>query len=136
MVLSEVAGAINAPEKFLRKIFHSLTRSGLVKSYRGLGGGFRLARNPRDISMLEVIEAIEGEVTFVPCLKIPPDCEALATCSMVEVWTEVRNRFRSTLSEVRVSDLAKRQRETAPDPGSDPTVGGEPGTNLSASSKP
>ena len=58
--LSEISEAKNIPEKFLAKIFQSLSRSSIVRSHRGVRGGFTLRRDPAEISVKEVLEAIQG----------------------------------------------------------------------------
>lgn len=58
--LSEISEARNIPEKFLAKIFQSLSRSGIVRSHRGVRGGFTLRRDPAEITVKDVLEAIQG----------------------------------------------------------------------------
>lgn len=58
--LSEISAARNIPEKFLAKIFQSLSRSGIVRSHRGVRGGFTLRRNPAETTVKQVLEAIQG----------------------------------------------------------------------------
>jgi len=69
-----IAGEENIPMRFLLKIFRLLTRAGIVESFRGVNGGYALARPPADITMLDVIEAIEGPIKINRCLISPEEC--------------------------------------------------------------
>src|SRR5258708_9744462 len=73
-MIDEVSRAEGIPRNFLAKIFQSLVRAGLVKSVRGTGGGFMLSRPPKEITVLEVIEAIEGKISLQRCLEEVPSC--------------------------------------------------------------
>ena len=67
--LSEIAESQNIPEKFLAKIFQSLSKAGVVRSHRGVRGGFTLSRDPREITIKEVLETIQGPYFLMKCLK-------------------------------------------------------------------
>ena len=66
--LSEISKAQNIPEKFLAKIFQSLSKSGIIRSHRGVRGGFTLAKDPSEISIKEVLETIQGPYHLMKCL--------------------------------------------------------------------
>jgi len=74
VMINQVSREEDIPKSFLAKIFQCLARSGLVHSVRGTGGGFSLARKPEEISVLEIIEAIEGPIALQRCLEMKPDC--------------------------------------------------------------
>ena len=61
--LSEISENQNVPEKFLAKIFQSLSRSGLIRSHRGVKGGFTLGKSPEEITIKQVVESIQGRCT-------------------------------------------------------------------------
>lgn len=69
-----IAEEEHIPMRFLLKIFRLLTQAGIVESYRGINGGYALARPPAEISMLDVIEAIEGPIRINRCLISPGEC--------------------------------------------------------------
>jgi Rrf2 family protein len=72
--LSEISQAQDIPEKFLAKIFQSLSKAGIVRSHRGVRGGFTLAKSPDQISMKEVLETIQGPYHLMKCT------ESIAAC--------------------------------------------------------
>lgn len=69
-----IAESERIPIRFLLKILRLLTRAGIVESYRGINGGYALARPPAEITMLDVIEAIEGPIRINRCLISPGEC--------------------------------------------------------------
>jgi Rrf2 family protein len=82
----EIASRMGIPVSFLRKILQRLVSSGLVRSHRGFAGGFSLARSADDISLLQIIEAVDGEVFLNPCLKGDSDCILDHNCSLQRAW--------------------------------------------------
>lgn len=69
-----IAEREHIPTRFLLKIMPSLIRAGIVRSQRGAGGGYALAREPEAITLLDVLEAIEGPITLNRCLTDPDFC--------------------------------------------------------------
>jgi len=106
---------ISAP--FLIKITRSLTRHGLVSATRGAGGGFELARPAASISLLEVIEAVQGPFLYNQCLLGPNACHRESECPVHPVWKQIRENTENILSSWTLADLAwvshERQRRQA-----------------------
>ena len=73
-LLSEIAAAVDVPQTFLAKIFQQFSKVGLVKSYRGTGGGFVLGRAADAITLLEVVEAVEGTIIPNRCVNNEGEC--------------------------------------------------------------
>src|SRR5260221_1089311 len=122
--LQDLSTRLHVPREFLAKILKVLTGSGLVRSSRGAHGGYQLARPPREISFLEVIEAVEGPVQLNVCLDHKDRCDVSAGCTMYHVLKSGQDRM---LEVYRRASLA----DTAPEP-----VPGRPiGPGISESSK-
>src|SRR5881398_701364 len=103
--LQDLAVTLHLPREFLAKILKILTDRGLVRSTRGAHGGYQLGRPPRDISFLEVIEAVEGPVQLNVCLDDKDRCDVSAGCTMYHVWKAGQDRMlevyrRTTLAEL------------------------------------
>lgn len=105
-LLSEIAAAVDVPQTFLAKIFQQFSKIGLVKSFRGTGGGFVLGRSADQISLLEVVEAVEGPIVPNRCVASGGDCNRAATCNVHPVWFSVQTQVRSTLANVSLKELA------------------------------
>ena len=81
-LLSEIAEAADVPQTFLAKIFQQFAKIGFIKSYRGTGGGFSLARSAADITLREVVEAVEGPIVPNRCVGVAAECERSTTCAI------------------------------------------------------
>ncbi len=81
VLVSEIAAAEELPESYLAKIFQYLAKEGIVRSHRGAKGGFSLARSADQITLREVIEAIEGPIALYRCLHPFEGCERAGDCA-------------------------------------------------------
>ncbi len=104
-LLSDIAAAVNVPPTFLAKIFQQFSKIGLVKSFRGTGGGFMLGRPPESITLLEVVEAVEGPIIPNRCVVSPSDCERSGECTVHPVWRRVQDEVRGVLEGVTLKEL-------------------------------
>ena len=105
-LLSEIATAVDVPQTFLAKIFQQFSKIGLVKSYRGTGGGFILGRPADKISLLEVVEAVEGSIVPNRCVVGGDDCCRVNTCNVHPVWLNVQTQVRDILANVSLKELS------------------------------
>ena len=94
----EIARRQNIPVAFLTKICARLAAEGLIQSQRGVNGGVWLARPAQQITLLEVVEAIDGPITFNRCNRQPSECDRSRTCPVHSVWAELCRDFRARLS--------------------------------------
>jgi Rrf2 family protein len=107
-MIEEVSRVERIPRSFLAKIFQSLVRAGLVRSFRGSGGGFALTRRPEDITALEVIEAIEGPIALQRCLLEVP-CIHAEGCVLCGLFGEAQHRVREVFGRTSLADLLRRK---------------------------
>jgi Rrf2 family protein len=103
--LAEVSKAEGIPEKFLAKIFQSLTRSGLIRSHRGAKGGFSLARPANEITVKELLEAIQGPVCFAKCLEELEDCDRKDICKLRKVMQKAQDNTIEILDKSTLADI-------------------------------
>lgn len=108
VMLDTLAHEEDIPVSFLGKIFQSLARAGLVRSARGSGGGFSLVRPPGEISVLEVIEAIEGPVALTRCLDEQTGCEHAGGCALCSLFAEAQDKVKEVFARTTVAQLAGR----------------------------
>ncbi len=110
----EIAEAQRIPLRFLEQQLGALHKAGLVESFRGAGGGCRLARDPAEIHVADVVDAIEGPMYPMFCLN-PEDhtCTQDAACGLQELWGDVRVAVRSVFEQTTMADLASRHRRLA-----------------------
>ena len=100
------------PRDYLAKIFASLARARLVRPVRGKRGGYELARDPARISLLEVIEAVEGPLALNLCQQDPPACDRI-DCGVRSVWSELQDLIRRKLGSTSLTDCLRRGRNPA-----------------------
>ena len=104
-----IAQQIGAPQNYLGKLLKTLAREGLVDSQRGLGGGFRLARDPSELSLLEIVDPIEHLNRWSECILGSEECSQEAPCPLHERFKTVRDAYLQLLGETTLADLlAKR----------------------------
>ncbi|MGD0283766.1 MAG: Rrf2 family transcriptional regulator [Dissulfurispiraceae bacterium] len=106
-MVEDIAREMQIPKSFLAKIVQKLSRASLVKSFRGVKGGFQLAMPPADISLLDVVEAIEGKVAMNVCALDRMLCSRSDTCLVHPVWIEIRKDFRKILKKYNFARWAK-----------------------------
>lgn len=96
------------PKSFLGKIFQSLCKSGLIGSSRGSGGGFYLAKPASEISVLEVLESIEGPIALQKCLEVDSGCEHSRGCALCGLLAEAQERMKEVFAGTSLATLAGR----------------------------
>jgi len=99
---------------FLTKILQPLIKDGIVGSQRGVGGGFYLAKEPAEITLLDIIKSQEGPVYLNQCLIEEGACEREFFCPVHGAWAEIRGDFMKTLSRYDFASLASRQVQPPP----------------------
>lgn len=120
----EVSERQAIPAKYLEQLFVALRRAGLVSAIRGAKGGFVLARDPADISVLSVVEALEGPLSPTVCEgERAHTCQRSGCCAASSVWERATEALRTVFAEASIGDLADRQLELdgADDPGATET---------------
>ncbi len=118
VTVQEAAQARLVPYPLARRLFSLLANAGFLKTHRGKGGGFSLARSPAEISLLEVVEAVEGPVALNRCTVEPQECPLVSDCPVHEEWVKARDVLRDYLGRVSFQQLAERaiQPRNHPDP--------------------
>ncbi len=95
---------------FLTKILQPLIKAGIVNSQRGVGGGFLLAKDPAEISMLDILQAEEGPLKLNHCLVDTAFCHRDAYCSAHEVWAEAQSQVAKVLRGKTIADLVQKEK--------------------------
>jgi len=105
---AELAAAAECPEQFLSKVLQSLTRAGLVLSHRGNTGGFELPNVRRDVTMLDVVEAVEGPMRLNMCLNSDRACARQEWCPAHDVWGGAQAALVQVLRGATIRELARQ----------------------------
>lgn len=115
------------PVPFVRRIVAKLAAARLIDTVRGSGGGIRLARPPAEISLLDVVRAVEGGVVLNRCVDTPHSCPLSTACPVQREWTRVTRNLEADLTTVRFSELASSLEQSISHHGYPPadTAGGD-----------
>jgi Rrf2 family cysteine metabolism transcriptional repressor len=98
--IGEIARARDIPPQFLEGLFATLRRAGILQSHRGVKGGYQFARQPSDVTVLEVVELLEGEL-------------GTDAAGMGPVWQEAVDATKAVLSGTTIADVAEREAQAA-----------------------
>ena len=107
--LVDLAAERGIPEQYLEQLFAGLRRAGLVTGHRGVGGGFTFARRPDRLTVLEIVEALDGASGLDPSLPSRLELEERAAAG--PVWLAAGAAYQHVLARTTVSDLAERERQ-------------------------
>ena len=102
---ADIAKGAGVPKPYLSKIIQALARAGVVVAKRGAGGGITLCRPPLQISLLEIVEAVEGEGWLGGCLLGFDECSTLADCPTHAFWMRVRGEIIAELSKTSLASV-------------------------------
>jgi Rrf2 family protein len=101
----KIAIAMDIPTQFLAKIAQQLAHAGLIEIVQGSKGGLRLVIAPEKISLLDVVEAVIGEIFLNDCLLKPESCNHHNACAAHMVWQKARKQLRATLQDATFAKL-------------------------------
>ena len=102
----EIAELYDIPIELMAKVLQRLARRGLLASHQGTRGGYELARRPTEISVADVIQAIDGPVTVTACSTDDSQCEQFAKCNVRDPLWRVRERILAALGDCTIAELA------------------------------
>ena len=111
MLLKDISKAQDISLKYLGQLIIPLKIVDLIKSTRGSHGGYYLSRPPDKIKLLEIIEATEGSLYIVECIKNPEICYRSENCVAREIWEEASEKFIEIFNSITLKDMIDRQRE-------------------------
>jgi FeS assembly SUF system regulator len=114
----ELAAETHLPLPMVSKILKVLTREGLLASHRGVKGGYSLARLPEEISMAEVVAALEGPIALTECIEVSGDCSHSSLCRVRGNWQRINEAVRGALEGISLAEMAQ------PEPQQLVTLGG------------
>ncbi len=105
----DIAKRQGLSKKYLDALLRELKNSGLLRSQRGAGGGFVLAKDPNEITMEDVVAALEGDLALTDCVQQASVCQGTDCCATYLLWKEVSDQISNTLSSLSLAEMAERQ---------------------------
>lgn len=104
----EVSDELKVPKEYVSKVLQMLTSSGIVGSKKGKNGGFFLAKEPVEIKLIDIVEAIDGLDVFKTCVLGFPGCSHETPCPVHDKWGKLREEAYKMLSEETLEDLKEK----------------------------
>lgn len=112
--LKDIAARQEISQKYLEQIVTQMSKAGFLQGVRGPQGGYRLAREPREYNMAEILQTIEGSLAPVSCLETDVNqCQRCAACATVDMWAGLYRTVTDYLSGVTLQDLLDRANRAA-----------------------
>ena len=106
--ICEVAKRQEISEKFVSRLVTPLKRAGFLKAVRGAAGGIQLAKKPGRITVLDVVETIQGLISIVECVTEPKICSRSRKCQSRLVWKRSNDALRTSLKSVTIQSIAEK----------------------------
>lgn len=103
--LKTIASKQNISEQYLEQIFSSLKKSGLVKSVRGAQGGYLLGKEPKDITVGDILIVLEGPVSLSDCVLDEDVCENSGKCVTKVVWEKIKKGIDEVINSITLQDM-------------------------------
>lgn len=103
--LKYIAKRQNISDQYLEQIFSALKKSGLVKSVRGAQGGYLLAKEPKDITVGDILTVLEGPVSLSDCLLDEDICENSGICVTKVVWEKIKKGIEEVIHSITLQDM-------------------------------
>ena len=104
-LIRDIAKSQQISEKYISRLVIALRRGGMIRSVRGVNGGFHIAMKPEEITLLDVIEVMEGPLSIVDCVSTPKKCALSPNCAPREVWCKLNEDIRDLMRKTTLADI-------------------------------
>jgi Rrf2 family protein len=111
VLLKDIAERQEISEKYLGHLIPPLKAAGLIFSSRGVHGGYTLAKPPGEITLAEVLRAVEGGLELVECVNVPAVCHRVESCVTRDIWSLVSKKMKEELSSITLQNMAERHQQ-------------------------
>ena len=106
-LVRDIAESQQISEKYISRLIIDLRRARLVRSVRGMKGGFFLARSPKEITLLEILETMEGTISVVDCVMAPEKCARNVGCTARGIWLRLNDGIRELMRGITFEDILR-----------------------------
>jgi Rrf2 family transcriptional regulator, cysteine metabolism repressor len=115
LLLKEIAKREDISERYLGQLVIPLRNAGLIDSVRGANGGYLLKKSPAEISIKDIIETLEGDLSLVDCVKGDSSCSRLSFCATRAVWVSLAEKIKQALGASTLEDLLREYKDSKND---------------------
>jgi len=106
--LKDIAKRQEISQRYLEKIISLLKTAGLVKSSRGAYGGYILAKTPSSVTLKEIIQILEGNLSISECIDSPGCCNRVESCMTRDIWKGIKEKISDSLESITLEDILKK----------------------------
>ena len=110
VLLRDIAKRQEVSEKYLSNLINPLKTTGLLEATRGVHGGYVLGKSPSEITVKEIVQAVEGPVCLVDCVEKPDFCSRTARCVAHDLWKEAAEGMAQVLEKYTLADMVEKQK--------------------------
>ena len=110
-LMKDIARTQQISEKYISRLILPLNEAGFITSFRGAKGGLKLTKPPKEITLLEIVEAMEGRIAIVDCVFDKDFCPKSNDCSACKIWTALNKKIRKQMDEITLKDLLKSDKK-------------------------
>ena len=103
--IKDIAQSQQISEKYISRLVIDLRRARMIRSVRGFNGGFHLSRDPKEITLLEVLEVMDGPLAIVSCVDKPEKCPRSRACGVQGVWSALNGQIRDLMRNITLEDI-------------------------------
>ena len=103
---------VGVPKQYLEQILGNLRRAGLVSTVRGAQGGYQMADDPAQVTLRDIIDAVEGPIELSECAQAETACQKSGTCPVRWVWQRVTDSINNELEKIKLSDMLRSSCES------------------------
>lgn len=111
VLLKDIAKRQEISEGYLEHLLPLLKAAGLINSSRGAHGGYTLAKAPSQITLKEIVQALEGSLSPVECVDAPTVCQRVRSCVTRDIWKKLGEKMSETLVSVTLKDMVEMQKD-------------------------
>jgi len=111
--IHDIAKSQQISEKYISRLVIGLRRARMVRSVRGAKGGVRLAADPKQLTLLEIVEAMEGPTSIVNCVCCPQQCSRSGDCASRRIWEKLNTEIREAMRKITLQDIIDYYRATS-----------------------
>ncbi len=104
-LIRDIAQSQKISEKYVSRLIINLRRAGMVRSIRGAKGGFKIFKKPDEITLLDIVEVMEGPLSVVGCVALPEKCTSSAHCSAHHIWDKINSDIRKSMRKFTLQDV-------------------------------
>lgn len=110
--IHDIAESQQISEKYISRLIIDLRRAKMIRSIRGAKGGYRIARNPAEVTLLDIVEVMEGPLSIVDCVRSPQKCSRSCNCPSRRIWDGLNTEIREAMRKITLQNIIDNYHES------------------------